>query len=146
MSNFVIKTSKNTLFATARMPYGAYKALEALALAHEGKIGETADGFFKADLKTAKIAKAIKTQFDADYAEAHAAYVAEHKPAPKKDTKKSKKPSSSKKGNAKKMTLEEFVRANDLCTVEQAKAYGFKGGSKDLWNYKVDLGLRVGKR
>ena len=93
MSNFVIKTSKKSVFASAHMPYGAYKALCTLTKDHNGKIGETPEGFFKATFDSVATAKNIKNRFDADYAEAHAAYAP--KPAPVK-----KAPKTAKKGNA----------------------------------------------
>lgn len=148
MSNFVIKTNKKSVFATARMPYGAYNALKQLALDHNGKIGETAEGFFKADFDSAKTAKEIKTHFDASYAEAHAAYVSKSEREPKKDTTKKSKPSSSKKttkqgkGNAK-LTGKDWVKAHPSCTREEAAAHGLKGITKlELKALKVELGVR----
>ena len=61
-----------------------------------------------------------------------------------------RKPTSAKggvKAEPKNDKLAEWVRAHDLCTLKEAQAQGFKGTtSNDLWNYKVDLGLRKGKR
>ena len=144
MSNFVIKTSKKSVLATAHMPYGAYKALKQLALDHNGKIVETTEGFFKADFDTVATAKAIKTRFDADYATAHAAYVPKPtEPKAPKTTKKSKSSSSKKgKGNAK-LTGNDWVKANPSCTREEAAAHGLKGITKlELKALKKELGVR----
>jgi hypothetical protein len=43
--------------------------------------------------------------------------------------------------------IAEWVKANDLCTLTEAQEHGFTGKTRnDLWNFKVDLGLRKGKR
>ena len=50
------------------------------------------------------------------------------------------------KGNGQK-AVNEWIKAHDMCSLEEAKAHGFDGVTKkDLWNRKVDLGLREGKR
>ena len=141
MSNITMNISKSTVTASAHLPYGAYKHAVELATAYEGKIGRTADNLFTATFGKAKTAKEFAKVWTADYAEAHAAYTPKPtEPKAPKTPKKSKPTSSSKKAN--KMTLDEFIKANPLCTREQAKAYGFKGTRADLKARKVELGVR----
>ena len=141
MANITMNISKSTVTASAHLPYGAYKRAEELALAYEGKIGRTAENHFTATFDKVKTAKKFKSEWEADYAKAHAAYTPKPtEPKALKSTKKSK-PSSSKKGNAKKMTLDEFIKANPLCTREEAKAHGFKGTRAELRAHKKELGL-----
>lgn len=141
MSKINITRSKNSVSATAHLPYGAYKHACELATAHKGTIGRNANGFFKADFDTVETADKFVRTWRADYAEAHAAYTPKEKTDKKADTKKSK-PSSTKKGNAKKMSLDDFIINNPHCSRTEAKAYGFKGTRADLKARKVELGVR----
>ncbi len=66
MKNITITRTKNTVSATY-LPYAAYKSAIALATAHKGEIGKTAEGNFMATFKTAKIAEQFKSEWTADY-------------------------------------------------------------------------------
>lgn len=66
MKNITITRTKNTVSATY-LPYAAYKSAIALATAHKGEIGKTAEGNFKATFKTAKIAEQFKSEWTAEY-------------------------------------------------------------------------------
>lgn len=140
MSKINITRTKNSVSATAHLPYAAYKHACELATASKGTIGRTTNGFFKADFDTVETADKFVRTWRADYAEAHAAYTPKEKTDKKAD--KKTKPSSTKKGNAKKMTLDDFIINNPSCTREEAKAYGFKGTRADLKARKVELGVR----
>lgn len=77
-------------------------------------------------------------------------YEPERKPEEKPKKVTPRKPRTRKptiaKGNAN-AEIAEWVKANDLCTLKQAQEHGFTGKTRaDLWNFKVDLGLRKGKR
>ena len=139
MSKINISRSKNSVSATAHLPYGAYKHACELATAYKGTIGRTANGFFKADFDTVETADKFVRTWRTDYAAAHAAYTPKEKT--EKSTKKSK-PSSTKKGDTKKMTLDDFIINNPHCSRTEAKAYGFKGTRADLKARKVELGVR----
>lgn len=58
MKNITITRTKNTVSATY-LPYAAYQGALTLADMLDGKIGKTAEGFFKADFPTATKAKAF---------------------------------------------------------------------------------------
>lgn len=92
MSKINITRSKKSVSATAYLPHGAYKHACELALAQNGIIGKTANGFFKADFDTVETADKFVRTWRADYATAHAAYT------PKEKSTKKSKPSSTKKG------------------------------------------------
>ena len=93
MSKNFIKRSKNTITQCVRMPYGAYSALRTLAKDHNAEIVEAENGFLTLTFDEVKTAENVANRFRADYAEAHAAYTPKEKP-----TKKTTKPSSTKKG------------------------------------------------
>ena len=65
MKNTITRT-KNTVSATY-LPYAAYKSAIALATAHKGEIGKTAEGNFKATFANAKIAEQFKSEWTAEY-------------------------------------------------------------------------------
>ena len=141
-----IKVEKKTAYATAHLPYGAYKGACERALAHEGTIDKTADGFFKATFSSNKIAKQFAKEHNDAYAQAHAAYVPKSErepkptPAPKKETKKTKPATG--KGNSN-LTGNDWVKANPSCTRAEAAAHGLKGITKQqLKALKVELGVR----
>ena len=96
MSKNFIKRSKNTITQCTRMPYGAYNALRTLAKDHNAEIVEAENGFLTLTFDEVKTAENVANRFRADYAEAHAAYTPKEKP-----TKKTTKPSSTKKGKGK---------------------------------------------
>ena len=58
--------NKNTVSATY-LPYAAYKSAIALATAHKGEIGKTAEGNFKATFTSAKIAQKFVDEWTAEY-------------------------------------------------------------------------------
>ena len=136
----------------AHMPNGAYNRAKAFASEQNFKIDFAEDGKMTWTAKSNKAIVAGVDAFMSEYAEAHKAYAKAKSKSDKTKSKTEKVACTRKakpirtKGDSKKSTLEAFVRANDLCTLEQAKAHGFVGTKNDLWNYKVDLGLRVGKR
>jgi hypothetical protein len=66
MQNITITRTKNTVSATY-LPYAAYKSAIALATAHKGEIGKTAEGNFQATFKSVKIAKQFESEWTADY-------------------------------------------------------------------------------
>ena len=66
MKNITITRTKNTVSATY-LPYAAYKSAIALATAHKGEIGKTAEGNFKATFANAKIAEQFKSEWTAEY-------------------------------------------------------------------------------
>ena len=99
MSKINITRTKNSVSATAHLPYAAYKHACELATASKGTIGRTTNGFFKADFDTVETADKFVRTWRADYAEAHAAYTPKEKTDKKAD--KKTKPSSTKKGKGK---------------------------------------------
>jgi hypothetical protein len=67
MTNAITITRKaNTVYAPY-LPYAAYQNALALATALKGKIGETAEGNFKATFSSAKVAENFKSKWTADY-------------------------------------------------------------------------------
>ena len=58
--------NKNTVSATY-LPYAAYKSAIALATAHKGKIGSTAEGNFKATFNSVKTAEKFVAEWTAEY-------------------------------------------------------------------------------
>ena len=141
MATITMNISKSTVTASAHLPYGAYKRALELAQAYEGKIGRTAENHFTVTFDKVKTAKTFKSEWTADYTQAHKAYTPKPtEPKAPKSTKKSKVTVG--KGNTKKMTLDEFIKANPLCTREDAKAHGFTGTRADLRAKKVALGVR----
>lgn len=87
--------NKNTVSATY-LPYAAYKSAIALATAHKGEIGKTAEGNFKATFANAKIAEKFVKAWTAEYEANRKVEVA---PAPKSVPAKktpSSKPTASK--------------------------------------------------
>ena len=140
MANTSMFTRSNaTVEAKAFIRGAQYKFATATARKYNGEIGKNSKGFFKATFASVEDATACKRELDAWW-DSNKTDI--EIPSPKRT------PAS--KGDApttpKISPLEAFVRANSLCTVAQAKEHGFVGGSKDLWNYKVELGLREGKR
>lgn len=69
MKNIAITRTKTTVNATY-LPYAAYKGALALADMLDGKIGTTADGFFKADFPTVTKAKAFVEAWTRSYEDA----------------------------------------------------------------------------
>lgn len=104
MKNITITRTKNTVSATY-LPYAAYKSAIALATAHKGEIGKTAEGNFMATFKTAKIAEQFKSEWTAEYEANRKVEVA---PTPKSTPKRTQKSTTSKptatKGKAKATT------------------------------------------
>ena len=147
MSNIINRTA-NTLNASARIPYGAYKALVQLAKDHNGEIDKNPKGFLRVTFEDIETAKNVANRFRADYAEAHAAYVpkSEREPVTNKapKTTKKSKPSSSKKGDGIIETSgRKWVKANPSCTRAEAAAHGFPGITKlELKALKRELGVR----
>ena len=140
MSKKFIKRNKNIITQLEYLPMSAYKALRTLAKDHNAEIVEDEDGYLTLTFDEVKTAENVANRFRTDYAEAHKAYTPKQKDP--KTTKKTTKPSSTKKGNVKKMTLDDFIINNPSCTREEAKAYGFKGTRADLRARKVELGVR----
>lgn len=66
MTNATITRTKNTVSATY-LPYAAYKSAIALATAHKGKIGSTAEGNFKATFNSVKTAEKFVSEWTAEY-------------------------------------------------------------------------------
>ena len=66
MKNANITRTKNTVSATY-LPYAAYKSAIALATAHKGEIGKTAEGNFKATFGSAKTAEKFVAEWTAEY-------------------------------------------------------------------------------
>ena len=99
MSKNLINRSKNTISATAHLPYGAYKALVQLATDHGAEIGKTVKGFLTVTFDEVKTAENVATRFRADYAEAHKAYVNAHTTEPAQEAKPQK--SNGGKGKSK---------------------------------------------
>lgn len=131
--------NKATVEAKAFLVGEQYAFVKATVGKFNGEIGKNSKGFFKATFASVENATACKKELDAWWDSNKTTIEIpsrKHAPTSKGDAPKTPKISP----------LEAFVRANSLCTVAQAKEYGFVGGSKDLWNYKVELGLREGKR
>lgn len=97
MSNFSIIRTKNTVSASAHMPYGAYKHALGMATDRKAEIGKTEEGFFKATFSSAKVATDFVKKFNADYTEAHNAYVTAHADAPKATSARKPKADTPKK-------------------------------------------------
>lgn len=65
MKNTITRT-KNTVSATY-LPYAAYKSAITLATAHEGEIGKTDKGNFKATFNSVETAKKFVTEWTTEY-------------------------------------------------------------------------------
>ena len=143
---FVNKDNKNTFTATANRFFTTAMRKSAIALADAHnctmtevtvKVDKKPTKRYRFTAKSASDRDAFVTAFESEYASAHDAYEkakAEEK-AKSEPTASARKPKADAPKKAKgKMTLEAFVRANDLCTLEEAKAHGFVGTKKDLWN------------
>ena len=151
MKNIAITRTKTTVTATY-LPYPAYKGAIALADMLDGKIGTTAEGFFKADFPTVTKAKAFVEAWTGAYEmarnERNAQKSTTSEPtATKTETKptaSTRKPKADapKKAKGNKTTLNDFIKANPLCTREEAKAHGFKGTRAELKALKAELGVR----
>ena len=66
MKNIEITCNKNIAIATY-LPYAAYKSALALATAHKGEIGKTAEGNFMATFKNATKAQKFVAEWTAEY-------------------------------------------------------------------------------
>ena len=103
MANITMNISKSTVTASAYLVGNAYKSAVALAITYEGKIGRTDDNRFTVTFDKVKIAKKFKSEWESDYAKAHAAYTP--KPTEPKAPKTPKTPKVTVgKGNAKMMS------------------------------------------
>lgn len=159
MKNITITRTKNIANATY-LPYKAYTRALALATELGGVIGKTAEGNFKATFSSAKIAEKFVKAWTAEYEANRKVEVA---PTPKstpkaqksttseptatktetKPTASTRKPKADAPKKAKgKTTLNDFIKANPLCTREEAKAHGFKGTRAELKALKAELGVR----
>ena len=74
-------TRKNNAVSAPYLPYTSYKKAIELATALKGKIGSTAEGFFKATFSSAKVAKKFVDEWTAEYEDNRKVEVA---PAPAK--------------------------------------------------------------
>lgn len=159
MKNITITRTKNIANATY-LPYKAYTRALALATELGGVIGKTDKGNFKATFSSAKIAEKFVKAWTTEYEANRKVEVA---PTPKstptqksttseptakksetKPTASTRKPKADapKKAKGNKPTLNDFIKANPLCTREEAKAHGFKGTRAELKALKAELGVR----
>ena len=99
MKNIEITRTKKTATATY-LPYQAYKSALALADMLDGKIGTTAEGFFKADFPTVTKAKAFVEAWTNAYESAHNERNAQKPKASKPTATKGKKAPRKAKGEA----------------------------------------------
>lgn len=139
-----------------------YKTAKKLALANKGEIGTTTDGLFKATFTSVKNANAFAKDFNAWYdtskttiqaptprtqntAPTHAKgkalkdYTVKELEAELRTRKNATNAPNKGKGKAKKPTLDEFIKANPLCSRNDALAYGFKGTRGEFGAYKCKL-------
>lgn len=146
--------TKRTVIASTGMHKFAFVNARKIAEGLGGCVTTTDDGNFKAVFKSNKVATEFVTAWNAHYEQAQVNKKPKDEPKPKKvatgkgkkkATPRKRKPTTAK-GNAN-AEIAEWVKANDLCTLTEAQAHGFTGKTRnDLWNFKVDLGLRKGKR
>ena len=119
MSIIAMNQSKKTVSATF-LPYKAYKHACELATAYDGTIGKTADGFFKADFNSAKIAKQFLTDWETAY-NANRKVEADT-PAQKPKASKGNKASSTKKTTKGKGNSFNFEKVKGKTNKEKNKA------------------------
>ena len=152
MKNTITRT-KNTVSATY-LPYAAYKSALALATAHEGEIGKTDKGNFKATFNSVETAKKFVAEWTAEYnANRKVDLAPTQKPKASKPTatkgKAETKPTSStkkttKKPKASKGNKLDFAKVKGKTKSERNRnahalilAQGIKSGSAEymaLWN------------
>ena len=129
MANIITHKGK-TISANCFLYGKAGNAFRTLVTDHNGKIGLGKNGFYKATFSETETATRACDALNAMYAE-HGFVMPEPKHA---------------KGNAptepKKLSLNDFIKANPSCTRDQAAAHGFAGTRADLKALKVKLGVR----
>lgn len=141
MSKNLINRTKNTISATAHLPYGAYKALVQLAQDHNAEIGKTSKGFLTVTFDEVKTAENVVTRFRADYAEAHKAYMSAKasEPAPVSEQEAKPHKPANGKGNAKVLKKLDKLAGKGKSANKQAAAvireFGIEpnGAEWDYW-------------
>ena len=132
-----------TATQNAFLAFAAYNRAKALVDEYKGKIDFVDGKNIKATFKSNKIATDFATAFESEYTKAHKAYAKAKGKAETKPTTSTRKPKADAPKKAKgKITLNDFVKANPLCTREEAKAHGFKGTRAELKALKAELGVR----
>lgn len=132
-----LNRERATLTANKRLPYPAYVSARDIALAHEGTIGETADGLFTATFSKVANAKACQKAWTDAYEQARSERAQATEPAPAPAP---KKPRSTKKGNGKAVDFSKVKGATKSDRNKAAHALimsmGVESGSKEynaLW-------------
>lgn len=126
----IITRNANTINANRFLVGKALDAFRTLVTDHNGEIGIGTNGFYKATFEDKETATRIADTLNAQYAE-HGVTM------PKPKSAKGTAPTE-----AKKPTLNDFIKANPLCTREEAKAHGFEGTRAELKALKTKLGVR----
>jgi hypothetical protein len=126
----IITRSNKTINANRFLVGKAHTVFETLVTDHNGKIAIGTNGFYQATFEEKETATRVADALNRVYDE-HGVRM----PKPKKA--KGTAPTE-----AKKPSLDDFIKANPSCTREQAKAYGFEGTRADLKALKVKLGVR----
>lgn len=138
---FTIKGKTAT--QNAFLAFAAYNRAKALVSEHNGKIDFIDGKNIKATFKSKAIAEAFVTAFESEYAEAHKAYAKAKGKTETKPTASARKPKADAPKKTKgKVTLNDFIKANPLCTREEAKTHGFVGTRAELKALKTKLGVR----
>jgi hypothetical protein len=147
----IITRNANTINANRFLVGKALDAFRTLVTEHNGEIGIGSNGFYKATFEDKETATRIASTLNAQYAE-HGVRM----PEPKKAKTESydsardyedlmdgydRAKASPRKGKGK-VTLNDFIKANPLCTREEAKAHGFEGTRAELKALKTKLGVR----
>ena len=135
MSIIAMKQSKKTVSATF-LPYKAYKHAHELATAYDGTIDKTADGFFKATFKSAKIAE----QFLTDWTTAYNANRKVEADTPAPASKPAQKPKASK-GNKASSTKKTTKGKGNSFNFEKVKGKTNKEKNKALHAMLVGMGI-----
>ena len=126
----IVTRTKNTIIVNRFLVGQARKALATLVSEHKGTLSIGTNGFYTATFEEVETATRVADALNAQYAE-HGVRMPEPKQV-KGDAPKAEK----------KMTLNDFIKANPSCTREEARAYGFEGKREDLKNLKKKLGVR----
>lgn len=128
----IITRNANTIIANRFLVGKALDAFRTLVTENRGEIAIGSNGFYKATFEDNTNATFVARMLNERYAE-HGVTM----PEPKK----AKGKTEPRKGKGK-TTLNDFIKANPLCTREEAKAHGFEGTRAELKALKTKLGVR----
>lgn len=139
MSKITITRTNKSVSATY-LPYAAYKSAIALATAHKGEIGKTAEGNFKATFNSVKTAQKFVNEWTAEY---EANRKVEVVPAPKSTPKSTpaKKSTTSKPTATKGKTAPRKAKGN---SVDFGKIKGKTKSDKNRALHAMLVGMGMG--